>query len=45
MEEWDKLYKKWKSIEDEKAEKIKNRKEEKRKAEVRGIPRFIFLFN
>lgn len=34
MAEWDKVYSKWKSIEDEKAEKIKNKKEEKRKAEM-----------
>lgn len=43
MDEWDKVYSKWKSIEDEKAEKIKNRKEEKKKAEVFSIAYFLFF--
>lgn len=34
QDEWDSIYKKWKSMEDEKAEKIKLKSEEKKKAEV-----------
>lgn len=34
MEDWDKVYAKWKAQEDERAEKLKNRKEEKKKAEM-----------
>ena len=42
MDEWDKVYSRWKSIEDEKSEKIKNKKEEKRKAEV-ILPPMLFI--
>ncbi len=34
MEEWDKTYQKWKSIEDEKREKLKQKTEEIKRAEV-----------